>query len=893
MSQPRHIRIFLSSPGDVADERAVARTVLTELHREPLLRGRVTIQVIAWDDPSARTPMLATLTPQEAINRRLPVPSECDIVVVMLWSRMGTPLPFPEYHKADGTRYLSGTEWEYLDAVNGAKAHRHDLPLVVVYRRTDKVLLDADDARFEERRDQYQLVKTFFEQFTNPDGSIGGGYNPYEKPDDFRRLFETDIKELIDQLLHLPDVDAPEVPELSGTATDTEAKPPVWSGSPFPGLRAFTEADAPIFFGRGRETDALVRRVSESRFVAVVGASGSGKSSLVGAGLIPRLRGNAIEGSKDWILPTWDVEDNQWRRLRFTPGEAGDNPFMALALRLGPLVGEAAREVADRLAQAPAILEAICAPLFADRPGWAEGLLFIDQFEELFTLAHPRYLDAFVELLCTVATSERLRAVITLRADFYARCVEVPRLADLLETTTYPLAAPTPVELHEMITRPAERAGLAFEDGLPERILADTGSEPGALALMAYALDELYHTGSQDGRLTHAEYDSLGGVQGAIGKRAETVFHAMDAKTRVALSSVFQELVEVDERGEPTRRRSALANVARDEASQRLVEALTDARARLLVQATDILGHPVVEIAHEALLRQWSYLNQWITETQDDLRLLKSLRLAAGEWERSERDANLLWRPGRLEAVQGMVMRLQPQLDAITQDFIRSETDHLIAELSDTRVSEDRRREIGLRLAVIGDPRPGVGLRPDGVPDIVWCLVSHEVTSPFRIARYLTTYQQYKAFLDASDGYNADHWWDGLSRHSLPGTQNSQIGNFPADNVSWYDAVAFCRWLSTKLDTTIRLPSRTEWDIASNNASQVDVSKISNGEELKADWPQAVGLCPFGASDCGPFDMGSLIDEWVAEDVDHVQPGRHPIRRDGFIGFRVVAADNE
>ena len=341
-------------------------------------------------------------------------PSECDIVVVIFWSRMGTPLP-DDYRKPDGTPYLSGTEWEYLDALTAAE--QSDKPVVLVYRRTEKCLLDQDDPEYEEKRTQYQRVKSFFAGFRNPDGSIRRGCNEYASPDDFRQQ--------LDQ--HLRDIVAKRLSDSSVAPTTTPAPgPPPWPGSPFPGLRAFTPDDAPIFFGRGRETDALVRRLADpaTRFIAVVAASGSGKSSLVAAGLLPRLKANAIVGSKDWLLP--DVIDGaaerkQWTGLRFTPGETGDNPFLALAVKLAPLLPDESLtpgKVAARLESDPAAIEAYAADALCNQPDYAELLLFVDQFEELFSVVAERYRAKFVDILAA-AEAPRVRTIVTMRADFY------------------------------------------------------------------------------------------------------------------------------------------------------------------------------------------------------------------------------------------------------------------------------------------------------------------------------------------------------------------------------------------------------------------------------------------------------------------------------------------
>ena len=225
----------------------------------------------------------------------------------------------------------------------------------------------------------------------------------------------------------------------------------------------------------------------------------------------------------------------------------------------------------------------ICEALLreAKAPAWAEILFFIDQFEELFTLVRDADRPAFVAVLEAIHTSRRLRCVVTMRSDFYANCLDLPALAALLKEATYPLAVPTAGALVEMIKRPAERAGLTWDDGLPERIQSDTGSDTGALALMAYALDELYHTSHADQRLTFAAYRAIGGVEGAIGKRAEIAFEnlTLPDKERL-LQRVFRELVTVDERGTATRQRAALGKFDADERA--LIRAFADAR---------LLGH--------------------------------------------------------------------------------------------------------------------------------------------------------------------------------------------------------------------------------------------------------------------------------------------------------------
>jgi hypothetical protein len=257
-----HLRVFISSPGDVADERNLARRLLKdELPYDPFLRGKVTIDPVSWDDPAAPTPMVATLTPQEAVNHFACQPSECDIVVVVLWSRLGTHL------KINDRPYLSGTEYEYEEAVNAGRP-----PEILVYRRTEKFPIYADDPKFADKREQYQKAQAFFDRLKNPDGSCRGGFTDYATPTDFVSRLEKDLKTILKKRLEA----APWPPPAAVVE-------PVWKGSPYPGLRPFDITERAIFFGRGRETDALIGRLRDpsQRFLAVVGASGSGKSSLV------------------------------------------------------------------------------------------------------------------------------------------------------------------------------------------------------------------------------------------------------------------------------------------------------------------------------------------------------------------------------------------------------------------------------------------------------------------------------------------------------------------------------------------------------------------------------------------------------------------------------------
>ncbi|GIK65470.1 MAG: hypothetical protein BroJett018_32640 [Chloroflexota bacterium] len=444
------IRIFLSSPGDVAEERRLAQQVIQELPNRHAFRDKLKLAAIAWDDLDSSTPMEASLSPQAAINNGLPQPSQCDITITIFWSRLGTP-----FTDKDGTTYQSGTHWELLNALNSPSR-------TYIYRRNqDPELGRVSDPKFEENLAQYKRLQAFLNgDLFYKNGQILRSVVEYDSPSSFEKRFALDLEAILLDILNgigpvlqpITPADLPQTPNIRVAETIAWDK----SKSPFPGLRAFTEADAPIFFGRGRETDALIQLVKQHRFVAVVGASGSGKSSLVGAGLIPRLRDNAIAdattGSKGWHI------------LRLKPDI---NPFVGLydaligsfpSLKPNPLEARRIKEnfLAD-MKEAPETLLDVCHAVLEGSPEWAEVLLFVDQFEELLTLTHDDLRLPFAKLLTAIAPSQRVRAVVTMRHDFYPKAIEIPELANLLNTSLN-LPAPKRDALREMIERPPPNA---------------------------------------------------------------------------------------------------------------------------------------------------------------------------------------------------------------------------------------------------------------------------------------------------------------------------------------------------------------------------------------------------------------------------------------------------
>jgi len=379
-----------------------------------------------------------------------------------------------------------------------------------------------------------------------------------------------------------------------------------------------------------------------------------------------------------------------------------------------------------------------------------------------------------------------------------------------------------------------------------------------------------------------------------IAQRAETIYNSLDANEKV-LGTVFRELVEVDERGTATRQRALLARVQRSEIAKALVDA--PVTGRLLVTGRDEHNQPTLEVAHEALFRNWKTLADWIESTADELRLLRQVKQAALDWVEHNRSAAYLWPQERLEPAWVAVEHLEPELDEATREFLRPEQDRLLAELENLTTDHKRRSDIGERLAVIGDPRPGVGLREDGLPEIVWCevpegeIILKGVAGTFQvqrcwIAKYPVTYLQYRSFLEAPDGYHDESIWKDLSREREVWVQNRKFSNHSADKINWYGAMAFCRWLNAKLadeirerfgeNRVIRLPTEWEWQQAATGGQSKNEypwgpdwdSSRANTRESSLSRTTAVGMYPAGASPVGALDMAGNVWEWCLNEYD-------------------------
>ena len=403
--------------------------------------------------------------------------------------------------------------------------------------------------------------------------------------------------------------------------------------NPYKGLAVFDEADAEVFFGRERLVATLVERLERGdatgHLTLVVGPSGSGKSSVVRAGLIPALRAQATRSGTPWLV------------AGMVPG---GTPYKALGEALHHVAVDAPETLVEDLARDEAGIATVVERILPDD---TEAVLVIDQFEELFTLTHRHEQQRFLDALAHLAErpDTRMRVVATLRADFYDRPLSHPRLGPLIQSATVTVPAMSAAELESAVTRPAERAGLVVEEGLVAELVTAAIDEPAALPALQFALYELAE-GATDSELRVEAYERLGGVHGAIAARAEHLYLALDDDDRAAVRGMFEQLVTWSH-AEPTRRRAAMDELHAVGGAE-LVATWVD--ARLLTSSRDPETRtPTIEVAHEALVAHWPRLHDWLVEDRDSLETVAGLREATRTWADQDHDPDLLYRGNRLE----------------------------------------------------------------------------------------------------------------------------------------------------------------------------------------------------------------------------------------------------
>ncbi|WP_300453271.1 SUMF1/EgtB/PvdO family nonheme iron enzyme [Accumulibacter sp.] len=753
------------------------------------------------------------------------------------------------------------------------------------------------------------------------------------------------------------------LPAGAGAPADTSGNP-----NPYPGLAAYKPEAHHLFFGRDEDVARASERLARTRLLSVVGRSGTGKSSLVAAGIVPRLRemlGDiAYRRCEPQADPCRQLAEALCRELPRSEREQQRIDELRRAVNGIVDIG-APNSSEERLASA--------IEHFFDQPG-ERLVLLIDQFEGLFTHAPAASGRRFRDLLDALLRVDRLYLVLTLRSEFTARLMEW--LGEELFRESLMVLEPITgrEQLHAIITGPAEAYGVPVQKELLARLVMAASVSSGALPLIALSLEKLFEQRDPERGLTLEAYQQMGGLESIVESAAASIERLIVSEPELELACVrlFAELATVvDEL--PTRRTVEIAPLRADPLLGRLVDAL---------RSQGFLADPDdrhVELAHETLLSHWPRLRQWCDRYRASLALRRQAKQAARDWLQAVEHDEALPASGqarRADALRWGWERQRPVLLALLdlgnrsapvepdfddsgidawrvlesslekglRRFLQPEPLTLLDELSGDETAHHRREEIGLRLNQMGDPRRGVGLAASGLPEIAWVdVTAGEVqlegkgsqvfaVDALRIARYPVTWQQYNAFVNAEDGYRDRRWWRKLKQRKQPGEARWGFLNYPAINVCWSDAIAFCRWLNEQFGShgpdVIRLPTEWEWQwVAQSGAARRKYPwseewnpARANSHESGVGRTMAVGMYPAGAPDGSLVaDLAGNVWEWclneyhqpantqIGGDQPRAMRGGSwldypgdlraakreyfaPDDRDGDIGFRIVLA---
>jgi len=569
------VRIFVSSPADVDHERALVKDVIERLAQEYL--PYFELQAVLWEEEA--------LTADRTFQASLTQPEDCDIVLVILWTRLGSPLPEEPY------RGMTGTEWEFINAVEASAGQGR--PEVLVYKKTTPKLVDITDAATAQEavEDRRRLDDFFRSHFFNEDNTFRRAFRVFDNDAAFRDLVEVQLRKLLNRRISA---------ERRRAAGALE-----WHGSPFRAERPFEVGDERVFTGREQEVRALLLRLEERGaagrgLVLLSGPSGSGKTSLLRAGLVPRL-----------IRPFQFEEVAAVRACLVDPCRDGKTPVAALAARLcaddvlgAPLgsFGLGPAEMTRLLLTEPAVaarqigsaLNALVQGHFGDAA--ARLALIVDPFEAALEHDDPAELSAFAAALHALAVDTASWVVAALRSDALPKLEHLEVLHGLLDDAgCMALEPPVPARIRQVVEIPARVAGIEIDAGAgdQQRGLVEL-LEADAAALRLWApplqavLDQSYQRAQSDGRVNDAgevqigagDYRASGGLAGYAVRRADDLWQGLDGAARDALPMLCRALISLEspDASRAAIRRGDLDVLRRDPACARLIQGLIDAR---------------------------------------------------------------------------------------------------------------------------------------------------------------------------------------------------------------------------------------------------------------------------------------------------------------------------
>jgi WD40 repeat protein/serine/threonine protein kinase len=484
-------------------------------------------------------------------------------------------------------------------------------------------------------------------------------------------------------------IQEPAVSFLLAQISSTFQSKPFDGRCPYKGLDVFEEEDAELFFGREKSVEDLIKRVKESRTVFIIGPSGSGKSSLVRAGLLHTLRQGAME----------DLNSERWMYETMTPGR---DPIGELARVISSMAQttHAGEEVRANAREDESIFTQWCEIALKEGRD-RRAVLLVDQFEEVFTqVSHEEERLTFLNLLTHAASTESGRVIVlfAMRSDFVLNCATYPQLNALFNQQSIQIGAMEPNELVSAIAQPALRAGLRIDPDLVAQIVNDMQGEPGALPLMQFALKDLFDAQQALGgaiNLTLANYLNHGGIHKSLERHADGSFAKLNHDEQELARAIFSGLIEIGHGTPDTRRTAIFDELIPPRASpsdvKRTIRKLADAR---LITTDEHAGKDTVTISHEKLIDAWPWLKKLVNENRETIAMQNEIAKDAKEWDKHGRDASYLYRGARLASAQEQLQARKLVLSGLAQDFIDVGTATYTNELEEAKMNADRLLQI-------------------------------------------------------------------------------------------------------------------------------------------------------------------------------------------------------
>lgn len=688
---------------------------------------------------------------------------------------------------------------------------------------------------------------------------------------------------------------------------------------PYRGLHYFREQDAGFFFGRDQAITELQNKLQDHPFVALVGASGSGKSSVIRAGLLSQLRKQI---------------DEPWEIITIVPG---DRPLYNLAAGLMPLLepelGENALLI-ETDTQAKALLQGslqirdVIQRILQKQAGTAHFLLVVDQWEELYTVAAKASRDEepnrekninqvrrFIDGLLDACDAHIMHVVITLRGDFMGEVIAYRRLSDVMQNAQINLGPMTQEELRLAIEKPAQKVNIDFEPGLVDTLLTDVGDEPGNLPLLEFVLDRLWRDENRHGgSFRHRAYQDMNKLKGALADKADDIYNKKVPQDQCKLRQIMLRLVHSSEQSKYSRRRASYDELGED--TEQLINELIEERLVISNQGQKN-NQKTLEVTHEALFSDWPLMQQWLLEDRDFLWWRQRLYGDLKEWQQTHQGLN----GQRLSDARRWLRMRKKELCIQEQQFIR----HSIRQMSYRRFSwvaaivlpvslaasfiiwinhNGLSSKLGWHVLLAKTDQPWLFPEPEmvtipptncqlqGCSDEKKEKLQHfdQFQNPFKIGRYEVTIDEYQLFdyMVEKEGGCLNFFLGEQYKKGYVNDQGWGRGDRPVINVRWHDAQCYVKWLSKKTGKHYRLPTKAEWEFATRGGTKT-LYYWGDDEDLASAYAwhfqnsdgktHPVGLKKPNAF--GLYDTVGNVQEWV-QDCWHEENNKLPVSVSSF-----------